>query len=143
MQPRTRSRRKKVLNKKLIIIAAAAVLLVLGIVLAIIFSGLAAPKATTKTFKLIMNDTQNNVQNSYNLTTKETYVLDALLTQSLIVGSKTEDGYVIEKVDGVKADASKYQIWAIHVNNDLVNDQAANLEIKNGDIIELRLEYWQ
>lgn len=143
MQPRTRVRRKRVLNKKMVLLAAAAVVLIVGIILAVI---LLVPKnkpVTTKNFKLIMNDTQNSVQYSYNLSTTEVYVLDALLTQNLIVGSKTGNGYVIEKVDGVKADASKYQFWAIHVNDNLVNEKAETLEINNGDIIELRIEYWQ
>lgn len=142
MQPRTRSRRKKTFNKNFILVAAIAVLLIVGIVLTIVFVGATNQKAT-KNFKLIMNDTQNNVQYSYNLSTTETYVLDALLNQRLIVGSKSDTEYVIEKVDGVKADASRYQYWAIHVNGDLVNNKSATLEINNGDIIELRLEYWQ
>lgn len=123
--------------------AAAAIVLVAAIVLTVVLVIGSGKTAPTKNFKLIMNDTENSLQYSYNLSSTEQYIADALLGCSIIVGTKDGTTFTIEKVDGVKANASKYQYWAIHLNGDRIDQGALNTELTNGDVIELRLEYLQ
>ena len=138
MQQVTRRRKRKLSTKKVVIFAAAVLaaiaILVTGIVLIV-------NAVNTKNITVVVNDTSAETRSVFRITTREKYLVDALLERGLIAGGEHDEGFVIEKADGVAVDHSKNQCWAIHVNGKRGEQDASKIVIKNKDSIELRLEY--
>jgi major membrane immunogen (membrane-anchored lipoprotein) len=53
-----------------------------------------------------------------------------------------EPGYILS-IDGTKADEAESMFWALSVNGEMSGVGAAEVELKNGDIVNFDLQSWE
>lgn len=134
-------------NKKSILLSVLAVVLVAALAVGAYFVYTSFKPQTqqgSKAVTVTVTDTVNNTeQKVYNLKTDAEYLEDLLLENEIAQGSVGEFGFTIETVNGITADGSKYQYWAIYVNGEYSQYGASTQPVLDGDSFELKLECWQ
>ena len=102
------------------------------------------PQEGTKAVTVIVTDSVNGTeQKTYEYMTDAEYLADLLIEKGLADGSEGQYGFTIEAVNGITADGSKFQYWAIYVNGEYGNYGASEQPVLDGDTFELKLEAWQ
>lgn len=98
------------------------------------------PDGTKKfTLEVVLADGSTS---THNITTDAEYLGEALLEESLIVGDASEFGLFVTTVDGITADDSKQEWWALYKDGEMTVTGVDITPVEDGDIFEFRLETW-
>ena len=134
-------------TKKSILLSVLAVILVAALAVGAYFlydSLKPTAEVGSKAVTVIVTDTVNQTeQKTYNYKTDALYLADLLTEKELASGTDSEYGLMIETVNGVTADATKYQFWGIYLNGEMTQYGASTQPVTDGDTFELKLECWQ
>ena len=91
-------------------------------------------------FTLIVKDAKGKKE-KLELETDKTFLTDALIAVEILKGEKLEGGYVIESVNGVKADEDDGAvIWKLYVNGELSTVAIDTVAVVDGNTYTLALE---
>lgn len=82
------------------------------------------------------------VKNTHNITTDSSYLGEALLSSGIIDGESSEFGLCVTTVDGIAADDSKQEWWALYKDGEITSTGVDSTPIEDGDKFEFRLETW-
>ncbi|MEG2525315.1 MAG: DUF4430 domain-containing protein, partial [Oscillospiraceae bacterium] len=91
-----------------------------------------------KTITVVVNS-QDGPPINYIMRTGEKHLSDVLKQQNLIEGEEDDQGFFINTVAGVRADASQQQWWCITKNGKTHMESADKIAIHDGDQYELTL----
>ncbi|MBE6573465.1 MAG: DUF4430 domain-containing protein [Ruminococcaceae bacterium] len=91
-------------------------------------------------FTLIVKDSEGKKE-KLELETDKTFLVDALMDEGVLKGEKTEGGYIIESVNGIKADKdTPTVIWKLYINGELSTDLISSVPLIDGNKYTLALE---
>ncbi|MGN1187894.1 MAG: DUF4430 domain-containing protein [Lachnospiraceae bacterium] len=127
-------------NKKIILGVLGLALAV--VVLALLYINLRPqPKDAggdkTITVTVVYEDKSSN---DFTIKTNEDYLSGALLQEKLIEGSQSEWGLYVTTVNGVTADDSKHQYWALYIGDEYASTGVDSTPVNDGDSFRLVLE---
>ena len=127
-------------NKKIFISVLGLVLAV--VVLALLYFNLKPqPKDAggdkTITVTVVYEDKSSS---DFTIKTNEDYLSQALLQEKLIEGSQSEWGLYVTTVNGVTADDSKHQYWALYIGDEYATTGVDSTPVNDGDVFRLVLE---
>lgn len=127
-------------NKKIFISVLGLVLAV--VVLALLYFNLKPqPKDAggdkTITVTVVYEDKSSS---DFTIKTNEDYLSQALLQEKLIEGSQSEWGLYVTTVNGVTADDSKHQYWALYIGEEYATTGVDSTPVNDGDVFRLVLE---
>lgn len=109
--------------------------LVLFAAMALTIAGCDKPKKEDggeKSFTFIVVDAEGGSK-TFNITTERAYVGDALLDEKLIEGEKQSVGFMVQKVNGIRADWDlDGAYWAFYEGNDYASKGVDSTEIVDG-----------
>ncbi len=76
----------------------------------------------------------------FTIKTDEDYLRGALEQENLIAGDESEWGLYVKTVDGVTADDSAHQYWALYIGDDYASTGVDSTPVNDGDTFKLALE---
>lgn len=76
----------------------------------------------------------------FTINTNEDYLGAALLQEGLIEGSESEWGLYVTTVNGMKAEDSKHQYWALYIGDEYASTGVDSTPVNDGDTFRLVLE---
>ena len=76
----------------------------------------------------------------FTIKTDEDYLRGALEQDNLIAGDESEWGLYVKTVDGVTADDSAHQYWALYIGDDYASTGVDSTPVNDGDTFKLALE---
>ena len=76
----------------------------------------------------------------FTIKTNEDYLRGALEQDNLIAGDESEWGLYVKTVDGVTADDSAHQYWALYIGDDYASRGVDSTPVNDGDTFKLALE---
>lgn len=127
-------------NKLVLIIALVLVVLIAGATTAY-FLTRPATQAGAKTVTVVV-DAGQGTANTHTINTDEEFLGPMLLNEGIAKGENGEFGLFITEVDGIAADESQQQWWAITKGGEEVFTGADTTPIADGETFELTLQVW-
>lgn len=88
----------------------------------------------------VRNTVTGEEEKVFNYNTDQDYLVGVLTENNLASGTVGQYGLMIETVNGVTADSSQNQFWAIYVNGEYGMYGADTQPVNDGDTFELVLE---
>ena len=128
-------------SKKKLILGVAALVLVIAALIGVYFALSPKPAQGAKTVTVEVIPLEGESKEHVYHTDAE-YLGQLLLEEELAEGTTSEYGLYITAVDGIQADESANQWWAISKSGEMTTTGADTTPIADGDHFELTLSVW-
>lgn len=80
-------------------------------------------------------------EETFELESTETYLVDALLEEGLIEGERSDAGFILSSVNGTEANTAETgNMWYLYINNELSADMVGTVPIVEGNGYSFVLE---
>ena len=128
-------------SKKKLLLGVLALVLVIGALIGVYFAFSPKPTQGAKTVTVEVIPLEGEGK-EYTYHTDAEYLGQLHLEEELIEGTESEYGLYITAVDGIPADESANQWWAISKSGEMATTGVDTTPIADGDHFELTLSVW-